>query len=102
MKINRFKVATFFFFQVIRAASANDEIGDVDKARVFPVQKNNTVIHSASKNEGDTNESQALSFSTPASKTQTKDTSLIINGNGGSTNRAAGGNAALRKRFTFD
>ncbi|WP_215315949.1 hypothetical protein [Polynucleobacter sp. MWH-UH2A] len=31
-----------------------------------------------------------------------KDTSLQINGNGGSTNRPAGGNATLRKRFTFD
>lgn len=102
MKINRFKVATFFFFQVIRATSANDEIGDVDKARVFPVQKNNTVIYSSSKNEGDSNENQALPSSVSASKAQSKDTSLMINGNGGSTNRAAGGNAAVRKRFTFD
>ncbi len=100
--MNRFVVTAFFLLQAIQFVSANDEVGDIDKARVFPVQKNNTVIHSSSKSEGESNENQALPSSVSASKAQSKDTSLMINGNGGSNNRAAGGNATVRKRFTFD
>jgi hypothetical protein len=99
----RILAAIFFIFQLIQVVLANDELEGIDKARVFPVQKNNTVIHSASKNEEDANANQlTLPASSPANKSSPKDTSLLINGNGGSTNRAAGGNASLRKRFTFD
>jgi hypothetical protein len=99
----RITATVFFLFKLTQVVLANDEVGGVDKARVFPVQKNNTVIHSASKNEEDANANQTtLPSSSPPNKSPPKDTSLLINGNGGSTNRAAGGNATLRKRFTFD
>jgi hypothetical protein len=82
-------------------AHASEDAVEIDKARVFPVQRNTTVIHSASKDAVDTNADQTSS-STDKQKNPPKDTSLQINGNGGSTNRPAGGNATLRKRFTFD
>ena len=103
--MNRFAVIAFFLLQVIQAVLASDEMGDIDKARVFPIQKNNTVIHSTSKSGEDANENQ-VSLTSPGyakgSPRKDTDTSLIINGNGGSSNRSAGGNASLRKRFTFD
>ena len=101
--MNRFAVIAFFLLQVMQAVLASDEMGDIDKARVFPIQKNNTVIHSAPKSGEDANENQApLTSPGYAKGSPPKDTSLIINGNGGSSNRSAGGNASLRKRFTFD
>lgn len=80
---------------------ASDDPVEIDKARVFPVQRNTTVIHNSSKEASDSNV-ESGSSSTDKSKAPPKDTSLLINGNGGSTNRPAGGNATLRKRFTFD
>jgi hypothetical protein len=82
------------------AASATEEV-EIDKARVFPVQKNTTVIHGANKDVADAG-SEHASSSADTQKSPPKDTSLQINGNGGSTNRSAGGTATLRKRFTFD
>jgi hypothetical protein len=82
-------------------ANASEEPVEIDNARVFPVQRNTTVIHSASKDAADTNADQGSS-SADKQKNPPKDTSLQINGNGGSTNRPAGGNATLRKRFSFD
>jgi hypothetical protein len=80
---------------------ASDDFVEIDKARVFPVQRNTTVIHNSSKEESDTNAQSGFN-SADKPKAPPKDTSLQINGNGGSTNRPAGGNATLRKRFTFD
>jgi hypothetical protein len=82
------------------SASAAEEV-EIDKARVFPVQRNTTVIHNANQDVADTGSEQASS-SADKQKNPPKDTSLQINGNGGSTNRPAGGTATLRKRFTFD
>jgi hypothetical protein len=82
-------------------ANASEDPVEIDKARVFPVQRNTTVIHSANKDAADANSDQTYS-SADGQKSPTKDTSLQINGNGGSTNRPAGGTATLRKRFTFD
>jgi beta-lactam-binding protein with PASTA domain len=101
--INRFAATAFFLLQVMQAVLASDEMGEIDKARVFPIQKNNTVIHSTPKSGEDVNENQASLTSLGYAKgSPPKDTSLIINGNGGSSNRSAGGNASLRKRFTFN
>jgi hypothetical protein len=80
--------------------ASNDSV-EIDKARAFPVQRNTAVIHSSSKEASDSNAEYEFSSADKA-KTAPKDTSLLINGNGGSTNRPAGGNATLRKRFTFD
>ena len=100
--MNKFIVTTFFLLQTIQFVSANDEVGDIDKARVFPVQKNSISQHS-NKNSNDSDESQMTSSSLMAAdKKISRDTSLSINGNGGSTNRSAGGNAVLKKRFSFD
>lgn len=82
-------------------AQASDEPVEIDKARVFPVQKNTTVIHSSNAERSDVNASSP-SGSEDQQKPSPKDTSLQIHGNGGSTNRPAGGSATLRKRFTFD
>lgn len=80
---------------------ASDDPVEIDKARAFPVQRNTTVIHNSKKEASDSNAESGVG-ATDKSKTPPKDTSLLINGNGGSTNRPAGGNATLRKRFTFD
>ena len=82
-------------------ANANDESVEIDKARVFPVQRNTTVIHSSNKEVADPNSESSADLA-DKQKAPPKDTSLVINGNGGSTSRPAGGNATLRKRFTFD
>jgi hypothetical protein len=81
-------------------AYADDQI-EIDKARVFPVHRNTTVIHSSNKETEDPNVDSSTTMA-DKQKIPPKDTSLVINGNGGSTNRPAGGNATLRKRFTFD
>jgi hypothetical protein len=83
------------------SAIASEDPVEIDKARVFPVQRNTTVIHNANQDVADTGSEQASS-SADKQKNPPKDTSLQINGNGGSTNRPAGGTATLRKRFTFD
>jgi hypothetical protein len=88
-------------FSLHLPVNASEEPVEIDNARVFPVQRNTTVIHSANKDAADTNTDQ-VSISTDKQKSPTKDTSLQINGNGGSTNRPAGGTATLRKRFNFD
>ena len=82
-------------------ASANDESVEIDMARAFPVQRNTTVIHASNKETANPNSESSTDLA-DKQKTPPKDTSLVINGNGGSTNRPAGGNATLRKRFTFD
>ena len=80
---------------------ADDGQIEIDKARVFPVQRNTTAIQSSNK---DTTNLKSESSTDLADKQKSppKDTSLVINGNGGSTNRSAGGSATLRRRFTFD
>ncbi|QWD62988.1 hypothetical protein [Polynucleobacter sp. MWH-UH25E] len=88
-------------FSLHLPANASEEPVEIDKSKVFPVQRNTAVIHSANKDAADTNADQ-VSSSADKQKSSPKDTSLQINGNGGSTNRPAGGTATLRKRFTFD
>ena len=100
--MNRFIVTGFFLLQAIQFVSANDEVGDIDKARVFPVQKNSMSKY-PNKDSNVSDESQMTSSSLiEADRKTSKDTSLSINGNGGSTNRSAGGSAVLKKRFSFD
>jgi len=97
-RINLLGMAIFFTHLTVYAYDGQVEI---DKARVFPVQRDTTVIHSSNKEAADPNAESSTAMS-DKQKTLPKDTSLVINGNGGSTNRPAGGNATLRKRFTFD
>ena len=98
MRIILLGVALFFTHLTVYADDGQVEI---DKARVFPVQKNTTVIHSSNKDAANPNSESSTDLA-DKQKPSPKDTSLVINGNGGSTNRPAGGNATLRKRFTFD
>lgn len=101
--IFRASVIAFLILQVIQPVLASDDLDGIDKARVFPVQKNKTVIHDSAKSSDTPSEiSGSISSREDINKTAPKDTTLNISGNGGSTNRAAGGNATLRKRFTFD
>jgi hypothetical protein len=96
-------IATLFFVCLtIQPVFADDDMAGIDRARVFPVQKNKTIIHSSSKDDKDASENQLGPSAFSDEKKPPKDTALLINGNGGSTNRSAGGNATLRKRFTFD
>ena len=88
-------------FRIVCSAQSSNESTEIDKARVFPVQRNTTVIRSSNKEAADPNADSSTTM-LDKQKTPPKDTSLQINGNGGSTNRPAGGNATLRKRFTFD
>lgn len=88
-------------FGIVSNAQSSDEPIVIDKVRAFPVQRNATVIHSSNKEAADPSAESSAAMS-DKQKTQPKDTSLVINGNGGSTNRPVGGNATLRKRFTFD
>jgi hypothetical protein len=95
----------FLLFPVSNSVLAADNLDGIDAARAFPVQRNSTVIHSPSKRDGDINQNSTATTtatSDPDNKPAHKDTTLNINGNGGSTNRPAGGNASLRKRFVFD
>ena len=101
MSINRLILLGMTLFFAYPTVYADDGQVEIDKARVFPVQKNTTVIHSSNKETANPN-SESSTDLTDKQKTPPKDTSLVINGNGGSTNRPAGGNATLRKRFTFD
>jgi hypothetical protein len=101
----RFYLSKFLFLILLLFGSAcyaqsSDSSGEMDKARVFPVQRKATVIHSPNKEVTDPN-AESLAAMSDKQKILSKDTSLVINGNGGSTNRPAGGNATLRKRFTF-
>lgn len=102
----RLNLSTSLFFVLLLFgifcnAQSSDGSVEIDKARVFPVQRNTTAIQSSNK---DTTNLKSESSTDLADKQKSppKDTSLVINGNGGSTNHPAGGNATLRKRLTFD
>ena len=85
-----------------QAVFASADIREIDKARVFPVQKN-SVTHNSNATSDLSNEYQSTPFSLiEADKKKSKDTSLTINGNGASINRSVGGNTVLKKRFSFD
>ncbi|QWD90194.1 hypothetical protein [Polynucleobacter sp. MWH-Braz-FAM2G] len=89
--------------QTASIASAGDDLEGIDVARAFPIQKNSTAIHHSSKKQTEASPNQdASSTSTESNKPPPNDTSLSINGNGGSSNRPAGGSATLRKHFSFD
>lgn len=101
--IFRALVIPYLIVQAIQPVLASDDLDGIDKARVFPVQKNKTVIHDPAKSTDSASEiSGSISYREDINKTPPKDTTLNINGNGGSTSRPAGGGASLRKRFTFD
>ena len=101
--IFRTLLISFLIFQVTQPILASDDLDGIDKARVFPIQQNKTVIHDPSKNSDTSSEiSGSTSSREDINKTAPKDTTVNFRGNGGSTNRAAGGNANLSKRFTFD
>ena len=85
-----------------QAAVASDDLGEIDKARVFPVQKNSVPHYSNTTSEFSNEYQSTTAPLIEADKKKPKDASLTINGNGGSTNRSAGGNAVLKKRFSFD
>jgi hypothetical protein len=101
ISINRIVLLGMTLFVANPAVYADDGQVEIDKARVFPAQRNTTVIHSSNKEVADPNSESSVDLA-DKQNAPPKDTSLVINGNGGSTNRPAGGNATLRKRFTFD
>jgi hypothetical protein len=81
----------------IFTANAQESSVEMDKSRVFPVQKNPLIEHSQRVDKSSANAEEADS-----KKPASKDTSLRIDGNGGSTNRSAGGKAMLKQRIPFD
>ena len=102
MSINRIVLFGLLSFTISQLVYANDSAVDADKASVIPVQKNSSVVNGASKEDLAASSEQFPSLSqADVKKAPPKDTSLNLTGNGGSTNRSAGGNAMLRKRFTF-
>ena len=102
MRIIQTLLTIFLLCQVNQAVLAGDNLDSIDTARAFPVQRNNTIINSSSRKDGNVQGDAMSNASTSENKPAPKDMTLNINGNGGSTNRSAGGNATLRKRFTFD
>jgi len=102
MYINRIVLYVLLSFPVSLLAYANDSAVDSNKTSVSPTQKNSSVVNNAAKDDSTSNPEQFPSLSqADVKKAPSKDTSLNLTGNGGSTNRGAGGNAMLRKRFTF-
>ncbi len=92
------KLATSLLYglTLISISAYGDEApAEIDKARVFPVQKNPIVEHSQKSDK-------ASGADADPKKPNPKDTSLRIDGNGGSTNRSAGGKAILKQRIPFD
>jgi hypothetical protein len=69
----------------------------IDQARVFPVQKNPLVEHSQKANQ-----SAGAMSDVDQKKQDPKDTKFNLDGNGGSTNRSAGGKAMLKQRIPFN
>ena len=102
MYINRIVLCVLLSFPISLLAYDNDSAVDSNKASVIPTQKNSSVVHNAAKDDSTNSSEQFPSLSqADVKKAPPKDTSLNLTGNGGSTNRGAGGNAMLRKRFTF-
>jgi len=102
MYINRIVLCVLLSFQISLLAYDNASAVDSNKASVIPTQKNSSVVHNAAKDDSTNSSEQFPSLSqADVKKAPPKDTSLNLTGNGGSTNRGAGGNAMLRKRFTF-
>jgi hypothetical protein len=75
----------------------DDSQAEIDKSRVFPVQKNPIVEHSQKANQ-----SVGTAGEVDKKKPDPKDTKFNLDGNGGSTNRSAGGKAMLKQRIPFD
>ena len=90
----------FLALQFTCLVFAADDSTQSDKPSVFPVQKNSSDSGSSTQDGLATNQ-QFPSLSKADSQKPPKDTSLNLTGNGGSSNRSAGGNAMLKKRFTF-
>ncbi|MBU3578266.1 hypothetical protein [Polynucleobacter sp. UK-Kesae-W10] len=93
------KTALVFSLTLLAAFCAyGDESPPViDQSRVFPVQKNPIIERS---HRQDQNKDEAVDGK--SKKSDPKDTKLSIDGNGGSSNRSAGGKATLRQRIPFD
>ena len=90
----RFSTSFLCTLGLLSSSSDGDEApAEIDKARVFPVQKNPIVEHSQKADKP--------TYADPK-KPSPKDTTLRADGNGGSTNRSAGGKAILKQRIPFD
>jgi hypothetical protein len=90
----RFSTSLLCTLALLSISAYGDEApAEIDKARVFPVQKNPIVEHSQ--------QADKPSDADPK-KPNPKDTTLRVDGNGGSTNRSAGGKAILKQRIPFD
>ena len=90
----RFSTSLLCTLALLSISAYGDEApAEIDKARVFPVQKNPIVEHSQKADK---------SSDADPKKPNPKDTTLRIDGNGGSTNRSAGGKAILKQRIPFD
>ena len=100
MNITRISLSILFTLQITCLAHAADTPPPPDKAGAAPVQKKSTDASATSQDDSRANQ-PFPSMSNADSQKAPKDTSLNLTGNGGSSNRSAGGNAMLRKRFTF-
>jgi hypothetical protein len=90
----RFSTSFLCTLGLLSISAYGDEApAEIDKARVFPVQKNPIVEHSQKADKPS---------DTDPKKPNPKDTTLRVDGNGGSTNRSAGGKAILKQRIPFD
>ena len=63
MSINRIILLGLTLFFTHLVSYADDSQAEIDKARVFPVQRNTTVIHSSSKEASDPNEQSSTAMS---------------------------------------
>jgi len=91
------KAILFLVFLISFPVFGDEPTSTVDRERVFPVQRNPLIVHSEKKEEASKG-----GIEVDSSKPVPKDTQLNINGNGGSTNRSAGGKATLLKRIPLD
>jgi hypothetical protein len=100
MNIIRISLSTLLTLQISCLVHAADTLPPPDKSGAAPVQKKSTDASATSKDDSRADQ-PFPSMSSADSQKSPKDTSLNLTGNGGSSNRSAGGNAMLRKRFTF-
>jgi hypothetical protein len=94
-----YKVALVFSCALLISlcARGDESPPSIDQARVFPVQKNPIIERSHRQDK-----SKDGAVDGESKKSDPKDTKLSIDGNGGSSNRSAGGKATLRQRIPFD
>jgi hypothetical protein len=100
MYIIRISLSILLTLQITCLVHAAENPPPLDKPGAASVQKKSTDVSGTSQDDSKANQ-PFPSMNNADSQKASKDTSLNLTGNGGSSNRSAGGNAMLRKRFTF-